>query len=433
MIGSHLYWRGKTLALACLMAGILGGCNSETQQGATTPGDTGVKPDETVAIDTAGRLAISENGSTALRVYDLDNGAVLQTHTLAHAPNALYASPGRRYALAVQRLQDQIQLIDGGIWQENHVDHLHDYRESSRLLSFQLNGVRPTHYEIHDQLAAVFMDGLATSNAPASVQMISDAGILASRTEANLSLAAPMHGTAEPRGDYLLATHRTEDATGTLPNRVELYRRQGAGYQFVQRFDAPCPDLHGSYSNARHSVFGCSDGVLAVEQNGDQFSARKLANPAGLATGVRIGTLTGHKSHRGFLGIAAPGHLFDVDPAANQIRPIAWAEGRTQRGVQFDRRGRTLMVLDDLGSLHLLDAGAGWAKRGALPVVAAMPTESPFPSITANLARDLAYVADPAGRQLTVVDPQRAAIHARLALNFAPMGLTWLGIPREAQ
>ncbi|PHV13440.1 hypothetical protein [Chitinimonas sp. BJB300] len=418
------------LIFACIVAGLLAGCNSETRQGKS---EKTKLLEKSVSPYTAGRLAISESGATTLRVYDLDSGNVVQTYPLAHAPSALYASPGRRYALAIQRVQDQIQLVDGGIWQEDHVDHLHDYRESSRLLSYQITGVRPTHYEIHDKLAAVFMDGLVASNAPAGAQLISDASILASRSEANLTLPLSMHGTAEPRGDFLLTTYRPANSAGTLPNQVELYRRQSNGYQFVQRFETPCPELHGSYSNTRYTAFGCSDGVLVVEQKGEQFSARKLANPTDMATGVRIGTIAGHKASNSFVGIASPGYLFDIDPVASQIRTIAWAGDRTQRGVHFDRQGTTLAVLDDLGNLHLLDAKTNWTKRAVLPVVSTMPLARPFPSITANLARDLLYVADPAGRQITVVDPLRAAVHSRVALNFAPMGLTWLGIPREAQ
>lgn len=421
---------GFKLVTACLMAGLLAGCNSETKQGAA--GDE-PKPDDSVVIDTAGRLAISESGANALRVYDLDSGAVLQTHSLAHEPSALHASPGYRYALAIQRPQDQVQLIDGGIWQEDHLDHLHDYRESSRLLSYQISGVRPTHYEVHGGLAALFLDGLEAGNAPSGAQVLSESSILSSRPEASLQLAQPMHGTAEPRGDYLLTTWRAAGTTSTLPERVELYRRQGAGYQFVQRFDTPCPGLHGSYSNQRYSAFGCTNGVLLVEQNGDTFTARKLAYPSGLASGVRIGTVLGHDTQTGFVGIASPGYLFDIDPVANQIRTIAWADGRTQRSVKFDRRGKTLMVLDDLGSLHLLDASAGWSRRGTLPVVGSMPAAAPFPSMTVNQARDLAYVADPTGKQIAVVDVQRAAIHTRLALNFSPNGLIWLGIRREAK
>lgn len=85
-------------------------------------------------VDTAGRLVTLESGAATLRVHDLDSGSVEASHTLDHAPAAVYASPGGRYAVVMQRLQDQVQFVDGGIWQEDHGDHLHDYRQASRLM-----------------------------------------------------------------------------------------------------------------------------------------------------------------------------------------------------------------------------------------------------------------------------------------------------------
>lgn len=410
---------------ALLLLSLLAACNSETQQGKPSA-DAGHDDDH--ASSTLGRLAISEAGATALRVYDLDKQAVAQSFTLAYAPSALYASPDRRYALAIQRTQDAVQIVDGGVWQEDHGDHLHDYAEAPRLLSYQINGVRPTHYETHDRLAALFMDGLVSSNSPAGVVTLSDASVAASRPEATLTLDKPMHGTAEPRGEYLLTTYRAPDNTDTLPSQVELYRRQGSSYQFVQRFDPPCPGLHGSYSNAHYSAFGCSDGVLLIHQDGANFTASKLANPADIGTGVRIGTITGHHEQARFVGIASPGHLFEIDPDKATITRINWATGRMQRGVAFDRHGKQLLVLDDQGSVHVLDSAAAWAKRSSLSVIASMPTASPFPSLAVSQSDDLAYLADPAGRQIAVIDIAQASLRAPLPLNFSPMGLTWLGI-----
>lgn len=378
-------------------------------------------------LETEGRLAVLSDGAASVRILDLDSQSVTATFPLANVPSAVYASPDRRYALAVQRTQDVISFIDGGVWQEDHGDHLHDYKEAPALLTFALTGVRPTHYESHEGQAAVFMDGLDPA-APAEAVLLTDAAIGAGKADARLTLPSAMHGTAEPRGDYLLTTYRTPGATSTLPAQVELYRRDGAGYAFVQRFAETCPDLHGSFSNEKHTAFGCSDGVLVVTQAGDVFTARKLANPADTPAGVRIGTLVGHHGLDGFVGIASPGRLYAIDPTAGTIAPIAWAEGRTRRAHAFDVEGENFLVLDDQGVLHLLDVAAGFAVRATLPAIAAMPAAAPFPSIAVSHAADRAFISDPQGRAIVVVDTAARTLASTLRLDFSPSGLAWLGV-----
>ncbi len=405
------------LSATLLLAACGGGSNSDDH-------------DDDHHVDTLGRLVIAD-GSTTVRVLDLDTGTVAQNFTLDHAPSALYASPGQRYALAVQRTQDQVQFIDGGIYQEDHGDHLHDYKRNPALVNWRLSGVRPTHYEVHGNLGAFFMDGLEASSLPAQAVVFTEAGIEARQTLATLTLPRAMHGTAEPRGNFLLTTYRDAGSESTLPTQVELYQRNGSGYSFVQRFDDTCPGLHGSYSNEGHSAFGCTDGVLVVTQDGNSFSARKLPNPVDLDPGVRIGTLTGHPERANFIGIASPGHFFDIDPVAGTLTRIDWAEGRTRRAHAMDADGRHLLILDDQGTLHVLDGNAGWAVRATLPAITSMPTAAPFPAIVVNRAADRAYLSDPNGARIVVVNLETAALATPIALNFNPTLLTWVGIERH--
>lgn len=386
--------------------------------------------DEALRIDSAGRLALIEANSPSLRLYELDSASVLSSFALANTPSAVYASPGHRHALAVQRTQDLVQIADGGLWQEDHVDHLHDYKQAPKLLAARISGARPTHYETHEGRAAFFMDGVAAENRSAQVQVFNEAAIASGTPESSLTLPLAMHGTAEPRGNFLLSTWRATDAASTLPSHVELYRRNGSSWQFVQRFDTPCPDLHGSFSNKDHSAFGCSDGVLLVTQSGESFTARKLANPADMPANARIGTVIGHSQLTTLVGLASPGLVYEIDPVAGGLKKIAWAEGRTRRAHAFDRQGGKLMLLDDLGTLHLLDARRQWAAIKSLAAVPAMPTAAPFPSMATSQARDEAWISDPLGRQLLPVDTAAATLRPALKLDFAPAGLAWLGIKR---
>ena len=388
-------------------------------------GGGGEPPHEHTHIESAGRLALIEAASTAVRIYDLDDKAVAAELTVSNPPSAVHASPGGRYAVVMQRLEDQVQFVDGGLWQEDHGDHMHDYKEAPVLTGFVLAGSRPTHYETHEGLAAVFNDGIDGTSA--SVAVLSDAGIGSGSQLASLALSTHMHGTAEPRGEYLLTTHRDPMTASTLPDVVALYQREGSEYRLVEAFAETCPSLHGSFSNEDHTAFGCSDGVLVITQSGDSFSARKLPNPAEMPAEARIGTVIGHDHVQSFVGIAS-GLLFEIDPVAGTISPIALPADRESAARAFDAHGENLLVLDDLGNLHLLDAGNGWALRGTLPVVATMPTAAPFPAIAASRAEETAFVSDPVARDIAVIDLGTATLAERLTLDFSPAGMVWLGI-----
>jgi hypothetical protein len=321
-----------------------------------------------------------------------------------------------------QATQGQVQFIDGGIYQEPHGDHMDDRKEPPRLLATRLAGTRPSHYEVHDERAAIFFDGSVDSGTNASFALLSDESIgKPDITLATQRLGSPMHGTAEPRGDWLLTTWKAPEAEGTSPTHVELYELHGDHYHQVKRFEPECPGLHGSYSNADYIAFGCNDGVLVVRQSGDDFTAQKIDNP------VRISTIIGNAHMTKFVGFGSAGNVFEIDPAASTIKPIAWAEGRTRRAHAIDAEGENLMLLDDTGSLHIL-ATSDWRKRAALPVVADMPAAAPWPALAVSAADDTAWLSDPQGRRLHTIDLGDAALRGSVALNFSPAGMTWLGM-----
>ena len=62
-----------------------------------------------------------------------------------------------------------VQIADAGIWQEDHGDHLHDYKAAPKLLSFRITGPQPTHYDDRAGQASIFMDGRAPSAAAAGL------------------------------------------------------------------------------------------------------------------------------------------------------------------------------------------------------------------------------------------------------------------------
>ncbi len=398
--------------------------------------------DVATTIDTAGRLALTESNAKALHVHDLDSSAVQATHQLDNVPTALYTSPGGRYAVAVQRAQDLVQFVDAGVWQENHTDHLHDYKEASKLMGFKLTGSRPTHYDIQEGVqAAFFMDGNATATPVqnAGIRLFTESSIASGQVVASLDLALPIHGLGEPVDDKLLTVSRAADAADTLPTHLNLYQRSGSSYTFDRQLATRCNGMHGSYSSGSYTVAGCIDGVLLVKHtSATAVSDQKVTTP------LRVGTLAGHPKLPGhFIGVASDGvapapittrfYAIDGDAASStELVPAGWATGSIRRAHGFDRSGTRFYVLDNLGALNVFQRqSSGWVNvariDGAVPV---MPTAAPWPVITANGARDEVYITDPAARKLVVLNSSTNAIAARHDLGYTPSNAVWLGIKR---
>ena len=128
-----------------------------------------------IDINTGGRLALFDAGASALKFLNLDDGQVLTSITLDGEPPRLYASPNLRYAVAVQRGDDRVSFVDGGLYTEDHGDHMHDYAEPPSLLSLTLNDHKPTHYTAGESAGVVFFDG--GSAARSKVTVFSDASL----------------------------------------------------------------------------------------------------------------------------------------------------------------------------------------------------------------------------------------------------------------
>lgn len=393
-------------------------------------------------IDSAGRLVVIESAAAVVRVHELDSAAAVEaSHTLDHVPSAIYRSPQGRYAVLMQRDSDQVQFVDGGLWREDHGDHQHDYLEPSRTMDWKLAGVRPTHYNVQDGTqAAVFLDGDATRSpaSPAGVQLIDDGSIATGQSIASLQLDAPIHGLAQPQGDKLLSSVRAADAADALPTHLSLQLRNGSGYTESRQLPTRCDGMHGGASSGSHSAIGCRDGMLLVHHTGPDSTDDGLK----LATPLRVSTVAAHPLlAEQFIGIATEGvapaavttRFYALDAAAGSVAPLqpeGWTEGRVRRAHGFDRSGQRFYLLDDEGSLSVLQHGAaGWTGAARVTgVIPAMPDAAPWPAIVANGARDEIYVTDPVAQQLVVVNAVTGAVLTRHPLGYVPAGAVWLGI-----
>jgi hypothetical protein len=385
----------------------------------------------------SGRLLISIKDQAKVSVIDINEKAAVHEVTVSEAPAALYASANHRYGFVVQRAADRVDTIDGGLWQENHGDHLHDYAKTPVQMLFSTNKSRPTHFTGTDKQSVIFFDGNGTTASNASVGVFTETDIANNKPGTLLEYTTHMHGAAQARGDYLVSTVRNPATTSTLPDRVAVYRAHNGYFVDESIFSETCPGLHGSAQNETQISFGCTNGVLVITQTGDTFAATKIANPASFTGTMRIGALAGDKAVEEFVGVAA-GQFFAVNTGTSNITAINWAEAgvtpaATAIAYNFADDGKFFVILDNKGKLTMLDTH-DWSVKGRVQAItsniSALPTGSKFE--LALTPGHIAYVSDPIANQVKQIDLDEAKVTETIQLNFVPHKITWLGIAEPA-
>lgn len=395
-------------------------------------------------VNKKGRLVLTALDSAYVQVLELPAKTELNSFLVTATPSALYASGDYRYAAVVQRTQDLVNFVDGGLWQEDHVDHMHDYQAEPRLMPFQLTGIRPTHFQQAPGQLAVFFDGNSVTGAPASVAVLSDADIGEDRADyPQLRYQTHQHGAAQARGSYLVSTIRDANSSTTLPDKVGLYEQHGDHYHLEQTFAETCPGLHGSAQNHDFIAFGCTDGVLLIEQKDNTFTASKLLNTEAFTGTMRIGTLDGYHSAEHFIGFAGTS-VFAIHPEDGEMELLDWQAGSatTITGYGFAEQGEKFVLLDNTGTLtifnyhghaHANESAFKFASKLALNTSnnSTLPAGSRF-ELAISASDDKVYVTNPITRQLLTVDLHDGEVVAEKQLAYIPGKVVWLGIAEPA-
>ncbi|MBW3226786.1 hypothetical protein KUV25_09400 [Marinobacter adhaerens] len=376
-------------------------------------------------IDTAGRLALFDTDASQLKVLDLDNSEVLASMAMDGEAPSLYASPGNRYAVAIQRGDDLVSFVDGGLYTEDHGDHMHDYAETPSMLSLTLNDHKPTHYSSGEGEGVVFFDG--GEAASSKVTVFSDATLGSGATVASLPLDNNMHGVAKMIDGHLFVTYRDSSITDTtLPAAVERYHLDGSDFEFEERYSQACPRLHGAAANAHSLGFGCSDGVLVIDLHEAGYPATKLDNPESLAEGSRIGTVVANHDVEELVGIAGD-RLFVIHPESTTevYHELELGEGVSRLAQGFTTHGEVFYVLGDDGDLRLFDPASDWALMTTAELMDA-PGEGDTLAVTTSAAQERLFVLH--NQSVIEVDTTDGDIVRTINLGFSASAIAWLGL-----
>lgn len=376
-----------------------------------------------------GRLVITTADSPMVYVLDAEDGEVLAELIVPATPTAINASADYRYASVIARNDNWVSFIDGGLSLEDHGDHQDLVSETPAIMDFYLDGVRPSHYTLSEDQVAVFYDGNGDLGEPAGVAVFDSATIADNGMPAVLPLSTHQHGAAQARGEHLLATERDSATESTLPDRVGLYHQHGDHYDHELTFEVTCPGLHGSAQNEDLIFFGCTDGVLVIDESQD-FSARKIANPESFAENMRIGSVYAHHHVEDAIAVAA-GQYFVVNAATDSIAPLAWAEAGEADvvGRGFAAEGEWFVLLQANGLLTVIDAH-DWEEVGSLSLLAEGEVASDEAGYQLVLAPHghMAYVLEAEGDHLHAIDLEHLEVEDQWTLDFTPARATWLGV-----
>lgn len=267
-----------------------------------------------------GRLIVNDYESSSVHIIDLRSNEVIADFDLT-ARASLYPSPSGRYAFAVQTDGNITNLIDSGVSAVPHDDHFHTDFGSPALLGAEIEGTTPIHYTPHHDQIAIFHhgDGAAT--------VFTEDGLFAGEM-VTVTTARPHHGVAVPMGDVvLISAPNMDDMDSALPIGIDVMTLEG---EIVQSFHE-CPGLHGEAAYSEAGVaFGCADGILLVERDGDTFVSRRIANPTDNPD-LRVGTLYAVEGAAYLLGNYGQNTVVRVDPVAGTSEIVIEAPTRIWR------------------------------------------------------------------------------------------------------
>lgn len=369
---------------------------------------------------TAGRLVLGD-GSDTVYIYDLDNRKINSQHTVAGVVSGIYSSPNQRYAVLLSKTANQVYFLNSGL----NLDTKGLAKTDPTLLNFNLSGATPNHYRAVNGQVAVFYDGNPTT--ASSFDLFNEESLSKLNKLAGQVLPQAHHGVAEPRGEYVLSSQLQPNETQL--NKVALYQQHGDHFHQEDIFDTQCPKLHGVGSNEEFSVFGCEDGVLVVQQQGDRFNDFKIP------LNVRLTQIIGAYGLKEFAGFATGSlQFFAIDPAKKLIREVNWANdakqtdgkpvARLQHVLSQDQR--YLFILDNMGSLHILNT-ATWQPVGKpLALLEASSTDLSKSRLT--VSADSVFVTDASNKLVITVNISTLQESGRIHVPFEASLISWLGV-----
>ena len=282
-------------------------------------------------LELAGRLLIGDGETGALSVIDLETGHVHENEfDLGSRAGRIYPTGSGRFAIAVSSDANAVNIIDGGMYLEEHGDHFDMVEQEVSLLGINLTGDRPVHMYVGGEWATVYYDG-SGDFLLINEHELEEEGSSYVPIKMN---AGAQHGAVIPLEDDLFAVtiqHPNFAQNPTeyrLPIGAEIWDLDGNSLHRAEG----CPDLHGDAGNGHMAVFGCTGGVLMVENHHGEYEDAFIPAPAGSPDDFRLTSVWGYEGLDHFFALGSAVGLYVVEPeegmmeqlipASEDLRPI---------------------------------------------------------------------------------------------------------------
>ena len=318
--------------------------------------DHAMEHEDEHGAELAGRLLVGDGETGALSVIDLETGHVHQDEfDLGSRAGRIYPTKSGRFAVAVSSDANAVNVIDGGMYLEEHGDHFDMVERDVSLLGIDLAGDRPVHMYVGGEWATVYYDGSG------DIALINEHELVEEGDAYRPVVlnAGPHHGAAVPLDDDLFAItpqHPNYDQSPDdyrLPIGAEIWDLDGN----VLHSAEGCPDLHGDASNGHMAVFGCTGGVLMVEAHDGHYEDAFIPAPAGSPDDFRLTSVWGYHGLDHFFALGSAVGLYVVEPEEGSMEQlIAASEDLRPIQVALSHDGELLLVVMSDGELRMYEA-----------------------------------------------------------------------------
>ncbi|UAB71159.1 hypothetical protein INR79_04435 [Vibrio sp. SCSIO 43132] len=432
---------GKKTLLALSVAAFASGCSDGENKTDTAAQDN--KQDNHQSSESFSRVAVSEFNSNSVYVLNANNFGVVDQFAMTHSPSALKTSPDGRYALAFQRSQNIVEVIDSGISAEAHGDHFHLHSEKPSLLNGKYESAAPTHYDLAGSQAALFFDGNSEAGVNAELKILDDASIATMGQVASYSFTYAMHSAAQIFGEHVFTGIKENPAAEGLPDKVAVLELHGDHFHAPTVANVTCPSLHGSAQSKTQVAFACNDGVIIIDKPSTAPEYTKIANPGSLAPTIpvpgedpvanRLGKVMGFKASDKLLFIAKNQQAFQLKQGI--LEEVQWKEADTERYLAYIGIDSAFLVLSSTGKLNVFDPATNFAQVASVKIwdtvpVLDDPKNQKF-SIVYDKRNNHVFVTDPKNKKVFEVELGQQPTVKTHELSFIPHLITWVGTTEQ--
>ncbi|BDU38183.1 YncE family protein [Vibrio nigripulchritudo] len=421
---------GKKTLLALSVAAFASGCSDGENKTDTAAQDN--KQDNHQSTESFSRVAVSEFNSNSVYVLNANNFGVVDQFAMTHSPSALKTSPDGRYALAFQRRQNIVEVIDSGISAEAHGDHFHLHSEKPSLINGKYESTAPTHYDLAGSQAALFFDGDSKTGVNAEFRVIDDATIGTTSHVASYPFNYAVHGTAQIFGEHVFTGIVDNAVDPRLPNKVLALELHNDHFHELSIATDNCPSLHGSAQSKTQVAFACNDGVVVIDNPGGSPQFSKVPNPTTLVANSRIVKVLGFKSADKLLFVTAALQAFQLNDQG-ALTEINWKEADTEEYLAYTSIDSAFLVLSSNGKLKAFDPAKNFELASEVQIWETAPTldQGQKFSIVHDKRNNHVFVTDPKNKKLFEVELGQQPTVKTHELSFIPHLITWVGTTQQ--